>query len=233
MLRKLMIRTWAGPLPEWTPQFLEHVKKLAQFGWDFKVINYPDQHALANFRTRFYRTFSFPVYPKPGERKISASSIQLSRSCSPDVVADYDFWGHFNLDCVYGRLDIWLPDSLLGGVDIFANDPGAVCGPLTLYRNTPKINNLFRECPNWESIFRSQEFHGFDEGEFSDQVVKAARFHDLTFLSANWHSHDKMPIPKDPVPRLEIDRHGRLIECGSSEILMFHFNESRKWPIAA
>jgi hypothetical protein len=229
MIKKLMLRTWAGPLPAWTPQFLHHVERLKPFGWHFKILHYPDEESLLSFRLAASRQLGgIHVNPRPGSRKICEFDPALAW-IFPEVVAGYHFWGHFNLDCVYGRLEKWLPDEMLERLEIFGNDPGAICGPLTVYRNISAINRLFTSVDEWADIFSSDEFHGFDEGRFSEEVHKAARFHDLRFVSANWHSHDKMPchVP----PSLQIDAEGRLIECGRHEIMMFHFNETRRWPI--
>lgn len=225
-----MLRTWAGPLPEWTPKFIEHVKHLEQFGWDFRILNFPTQDSLDLFCQHAKGYLGCSIAPKLGSRKICEFDPALA-VIFPTLVNGYDFWGHFNLDCVYGRIDKWLPDSLLNEIDIFGNDPGAICGPFSVYRNTPKVNLLFMETEHWRDIFQSDDFYGFDEGAFSSTVRKAAIFHDIRFLSANWHSHDKMPMHYPP--KLKIDGEGNLIECNRDKVFMFHFNETRRWPIAA
>lgn len=224
-----MIRTWAGALPDWVDKFEVHVAHLLKHGWHFVIFNYATEELLELFKARVKETLGIDVTVKLGDRKICEFDPALGL-IFPELVSHFDFWGHFNLDCVYGRLNKWLPEELLKKLDVFGNDPGAACGPLTLYRNKPVVNELFKQCEEWEQIFTSEEFHGFDEGPFSKLLVKSAIFHDIKFVSANWQSHDKMPchVPPD----LKIDGDHRLIECGREEIMMFHFNESRKWPIS-
>lgn len=143
----------------------------------------------------------------------------------------YAFWGHCNLDCVYGRLDRWLTEEFLESLDIFGNDPGAICGPLSVYRNVPRVNRLFFQVPGWKEIFESPKFHGFDEGAFSRRVVEADREGIIRFKSSFWQSHDKMPGHTEK-PRIHLESDGALWdEVLDKEIMMFHFNRYRKWPL--
>jgi hypothetical protein len=231
MTRKLMLRTWAGPLPEWTPQFREHVEGIECYGWKFRILNFATPAELSVFQSKVRHGLGVRVNPQPGTRKICEFDPALAL-IFPELVKDYDFWGHFNLDCVYGRLDRFLPESFLESLDLYADDPHQVCGPFTLYRNTPFVNNLFQQHPRWANIFAHDDFAGFDEGEFSDIVRQAHAAGKIRFRSGSNHSHDKIEGHREK-PRLSISPDGRVIEFGVTETMFFHFNESRKWPIAA
>src|SRR5678816_2825204 len=61
-----------------------------------------------------------------------------------EFTRSFEFWGHTNWDMVYGRLDRFLPDSVLRTCDIWSDDPNAIDGIFCLYRNAAEINNLFR-----------------------------------------------------------------------------------------
>lgn len=231
MLRKLLIRVWLGPLPPWTDQWKSNVETLNQFGWDFLLVN--DQ---GEFEARCQRTFGFPVHPEPGTRKACEYDPALGELFA-DWIEGYDFWGHCNLDAVYGRLDRWLTDDYLSDCDIFGNDPGAICGPLSVYRNTPKVNALYRSVPGWRDIFQSSDFHGFDEGAFNNEVQRTK---DIRFKSAFWQSHDKQS-GHYPEPRLVLLPDGTLRDLyRQEEIMMFHFNRKRsdepfggrRWPLS-
>ncbi|WJH39667.1 hypothetical protein N7E02_23335 [Aliirhizobium terrae] len=72
-----------------------------------------------------------------------------------------DFWGHCDLDMIFGDLSEFLPVSLLGSYDkIFS------VGHLTLYRNSPEANHFF-EKPHPDLDFREiladPAHRGFDE----------------------------------------------------------------------
>ena len=226
-----MLRTWAGPLPEWTPQFREHITGLEDYGWKFMILNFATPQELGAFQRRVRYTLGVNVNPQPGSRKICEFDPALA-ALFPELIENYDFWGHFNLDCVYGRLDHWLSEPFLETLDISADDPHQVCGPFTLYRNTRVVNGLFHEHPRWAEIFSHDDFAGFDEGEFSDIVRQAHAAGRIRFRSGSNHSHDKIEGHRDS-PRLSIVKDGSLIEFGVTETMFFHFNAGRKWPIAA
>lgn len=218
-----MIRVWLGQLPGWTNQWLRHVEALKPKGWNFLLIT-----DRAEFLDRCERTFGFAIDPEPGTRK----ACEYDPACGEifsDLIHGYDFWGHCNLDCVYGRLDRWMTDDFLADCDIFGNDSGAICGPFSLYRNQPKINTLYREVPGWQKIFAGSRFHGFDEGPFSRIAAATAG---IRFKSAFFQSHDKQSGHHDR-PQIELRADGSLFDfVKREEIMMFHFNRSRQWPLS-
>lgn len=226
MLKKLLIRVWLGPLPAWTPQWLEHVEPLKPYGWDVLLLNDTE-----DFCRRAREVFGFEVDPQPGTRKPCEYDPALGELYA-DKIAGYDFWGHCNLDAVYGRLDKWLSGDFLSDCDIFGNDPNAICGPLSLYRNFPEINGLYRRTPWWEEIFQSEKFYGFDENAFNAEVQRARQYAGLRFKSAFWQSHDGQS-GHDAFPQLSVLSDGALIDrVTGKETMMFHFHRYRRWPIS-
>jgi hypothetical protein len=226
MLRKLLIRVWLGPLPDWSPRWLAHVEHLKQYGWDFLLLNDTE-----DFRYRCERVFGFPVDPQPGTRKPCEYDPALGELYA-DKIEGYDFWGHCNLDAVYGRLDKWLSDEFLSDCDIFGNDPNAICGPLSVYRNTATVNALYRRAPMWQEVFQSSNFYGFDEGVFNAEVQRARKYAGLRFKSGFYQSHDTQP-GHDGVPQLGVMSDGALLDrVTGKETMMFHFHRYRQWPIS-
>ncbi|NMA19969.1 MAG: hypothetical protein GX927_05265 [Lentisphaerae bacterium] len=56
-----------------------------------------------------------------------------------DFLHEHDFWGHCDLDLIFGKLRDFLTEDRLNAYDkIFAN------GHLSLYRNTPEVNMRWR-----------------------------------------------------------------------------------------
>jgi hypothetical protein len=226
MLRKLMLRVWLGPLPDWTRQWIEHIEHLHQYGWDFLLLN-----DTADFQYRAQTTWGFPVDPQPGTRKPCEYDPALGELYA-DYIEGYDFWGHCNLDAVYGRLDRWLSDEYLADCDIFGNDPGAICGPLSLYRNCSKVNGLYRRVEGWQEMFQSPCFHGFDEGAFSAEVQREAARGQINFKTAFWQSHDTQR-GHIPAPQISIQSDGGLLDrVTRQETMMFHFHRVRRWPVS-
>ena len=73
----------------------------------------------------------------------------------------YEFWGHCDIDMIFGDMDKFLTPDLFRNYDkIFG------VGHLTLYRNDEKTNSFFqRPHPNldWREIVSRSEHYGFDE----------------------------------------------------------------------
>jgi hypothetical protein len=166
-----------------------------------------------------------------------------------DYTKGFDFWGFTNFDVVYGRLDHFVPDSLLEKSDIVSDDVNAINGIFTLMRNNDAINNLFREVPGWKDQFQQHEPQAFDEIQFTIAVRKAAAEGRVRFTYPpyfGYHSYDRLP-QHCPEPNIYFEPDGALIErfedpnafmnqflnpkqTFGREINLFHFSRSKRWP---
>lgn len=229
-MKKLLIRTWFGPLPDWTYRWIQHHSALRDYGWDFWLIDDYDF-----FKRRCEETIGIRIAPYEkiaGTRKAGDFDPAYG-----DIFADelrgYDFWGHCALDAVYGRLDRYLPDEKLAQLDVFANDPGAICGPFSVYRNCAKVNALYATVPGWVGLLSDATMYGFDEIQFNRVVQEAAFSGRIRFETAFWQSHDCQSAHV-PVPKMTLKPDGSLIDrTTNSETMMFHFHRYRQWPIDA
>lgn len=78
-----------------------------------------------------------------------------------DDLHGFDFWGHCDMDVIFGDIRHFLPEATLN-----AYDKVLIHGHLSLYRNTDAANNYFRlEAPglNYREVFTSPESMAFDE----------------------------------------------------------------------
>jgi len=80
-----------------------------------------------------------------------------------DHLRPYDFWGHSDLDVVYGDIRHFVPDDLLRHHDVISVRREWISGPFSLYRNVSEVNQLFREEPAHRSIMQSETYGNFDE----------------------------------------------------------------------
>jgi len=228
MLKKLFIRVWFGPLPEWMPQYYNNTADLKRYGFDWLVVN-----DYEFFRERIQQTLGIEIAPYDaiaGTRKAGDFDPAYGVIFAEELQG-YDFWGHTGLDCAYGRLDRFVGDKFLADCDIFGNDPGAICGPFSLYRNSDKVNNLFRRVPDWELLLSDAEMYGFDEIHFNRIVQQASAAGEIRFKTAFHQSHDTEP-EHFPVPRMRLEEDGTLLDLAKNkETMMFHFHRYRKWPI--
>ncbi len=125
-----------------------------------------------------------------------------------DYHKGYEWWGHGCLDVILGDIDKWLSPKYLKDCDIFGNDPDAICGPFSLYRNEPKINHLFEEIPNWRGILEGPPGDPPMDEYWMTQIVRKARDEGrIRFKSAFWQGDNL------------------------KEHLMIHFNHTKQWPL--
>lgn len=82
--------------------------------------------------------------------------------CFQEMLGSYDFWGHVDLDMIYGDLRAFLPDEVL------KNHTRVYCrGHLSLFRNTPEVNRHFMlqapGAPDYRKILSNEDTTQFDE----------------------------------------------------------------------
>lgn len=205
-----MICPWFGPLPPWWKSYLEHWPE----GYD--RLDWRDLPAFAE-RVRERLGIACPI--EPGSAK-----IHDFRACFGELFAEeirgYDFWGHTDFDCVYGRPGHFMPDEQLEQLDVHSDHWEYLCGPWTLYRALPELASAFREQPGWQEILSAPEASGWVETSFSDIVrrsglrVRFELFHGWQHpLSLRWDGP-------------------ALLEAGI-EVSLFHFRRSKTWPVIA
>lgn len=84
----------------------------------------------------------------------------------PALLKGYDFWGYGDIDVIYGNLRHFLTDELLKNTDVFSFRPEYLSGSLTIFRNTEKINELFKVSKDYKTVFSRNEYFNFDECNF-------------------------------------------------------------------
>lgn len=141
-----------------------------------------------------------------------------------EYIEGIDYWGHTDFDMILGNLDKYVPDDILSKCDIFSDDPKAVNGIFTLYRNTSRVNKLYMKHQGWQEIFADSRYHAFDESEYSGLVNDLAKYGVIRFVDGKRHGNDKHGVGK-----IEL-KDGSLYQDGN-EIMAFHFKETKRWPL--
>lgn len=80
---------------------------------------------------------------------------------------NYDYWGHCDLDLIWGDIGFFLRRINFDQYDIISTREMTICGHFTLYKNTPSINILFKQVVGFEKLLVQENYSGFDEGFFS------------------------------------------------------------------
>lgn len=191
----ILISCYFGKLPENLPLFIKTVRcnKSVDFLLitdcilntllpdNFKVLNI----SFAELRQLFQKHFDFPiVLDKPYKICDYRPVFGLAFS---KYIDKYDFWGHCDLDVVFGDLRKFLPDSVLSSYDKIYQ-----LGHLLLYRNS-SVNNRRYLLPggvDYRQAFTTVDSALFDEiagmqrkFEANDLPVYLSRdYADITYL---------------------------------------------------
>lgn len=80
-----------------------------------------------------------------------------------DYLRGYEFWGQADIDLIYGDIARFLTIDILTDYDVISCRRGIVSGQFSIYRNTEKINNLFKQIPQYPELLNSSESHYVDE----------------------------------------------------------------------
>ena len=137
-----------------------------------------------------------------------------------EEIKGFDWWGHCDLDCVFGDVNKWVTDEFLSNLDVHSNHHSYVNGCFSLYRNVPEVNTLFMNYPFWAEKMINPEPSGWIEYEFSRLLEQSGLRYAYTFWQG-W--------PYTDTPKL-FKNEEKLYQDGE-EIMMFHFRRSKKWPL--
>lgn len=214
-----MIVPYFGQLPEWFPHWERNTERMREFGYDFLF----DDDEIA-FRLRVRETLGIECPPLTGTGRIWNFRPALGLLYQQEIEG-FDFWGHTDFDCVYGRVENWYTDAYLGDLDIAANHHDYISGPWTLYRNTSVVNTLFLQTDEWKQRMQGEDCsHGWAEKGFTDIVDS---YHRVGLIRRRYDYFQTRNLDDFSTCRLLPD--GSLME-GDEEVAMLHFRRTKEWP---
>ena len=98
----------------------------------------------------------------------------------------YDFWGHCDLDVVWGDIAKFFGPQELASYDVLTASETGVIGHCTLYRNRPEINGIAVRQPGLKGLLRSRRHKANDEHHFNAYLQRGwpglARYHVLSTI---------------------------------------------------
>jgi len=240
MIRKLMICPWFGALPPWFDQYLANIELLKPYGYDWLITT-----NLNLFKQRVGDLLGIKCPIEHGTGKVWDYRACLGVLFEEEV-KHYDYFGHADFDCVFGRIDHFMPDMNLCRYDIWSNhadvaEPygGYICGPWTLYRNgvvvcglttidgPERIADLFRRHGSWREILERPEPTGWVEFQdgYTGIVDQAHKKHEVERIYTMHQTKDL-----NNFSTLQLDSDGTLYE-GGVERMMAHFRRKKEWPL--
>lgn len=92
----------------------------------------------------------------------------------PELLDGYDFWGHGDIDIIFGDIRNFITDEILKNHELISVRHDYITGYFLLFRNNTKMNTLFMKSKDYKKVLSSSIHYCFDETnfrfhEFSDQ----------------------------------------------------------------
>lgn len=213
MISKLLICPYFGDLPPWMNSWYANTERMKDHGYDFLFDDDED-----SFRDRVRDRLEIEPPPMHGTGNIWDFRPALGFLYEEET-RGFDWWGHTDFDCVYGRVERFVTDEVLEGCDIYTDCAhGYIAGPWSLYRNEWAINDLFFQSSDWRSNMQSLDPTGWCETTFT-QLAKDALGERL--LITNKHAFTEPEM-------LRVD--GERLMHGEREIPYFHFRRTKEYP---
>lgn len=225
----LFICTQFGPLPPTWPAFLLSCEKNPEFEWlivcDKEISSTPQNVRSVRMTFEEYlglvsERVGFQVNKGP----YSACDIRPAFGVVFEAeIAGYDFWGHADLDVVWGRLEIFLSARNLRRYDVISSRRSYVAGHCTVYRNCDRINRLYTGIPNFEALLADPRFCHVDEIRMSSLLRKTPDVRVFWFAQ---HVVDQIELSRRPFGwRWE---NGRILDQDHVERAYIHFGTLKR-----
>ena len=82
-----------------------------------------------------------------------------------DYLKCYDFWGHCDIDVIWGRISHFLTEEILRGFDVIGTKQTNLVGHFALYKNSGITKDLFRQTDDYKKVFVDKDnyYYGYDE----------------------------------------------------------------------
>jgi len=217
--RKLLILPFFGEFPPWMDLFLADFEKtMKPMGYDLLI-----DTDIQSFKQRVKLKLLIECPITWGSSKSWDYRASLGVLYTEEI-KDYDYYGHCDLDVVWGDMDHFLPDSELSKCDVYSSHHEYVCGCFSLYRNINTVNHLFMRHPMWRSFMDLPEANGWVETDYSRLLEKSGLNYAYEFNQGN-------PWDREPKLKKDINRLYQLIDNNWKEIMFFHFRHSKRWPL--
>lgn len=173
-MKKGLIVLWFGKFPNYFDLYLKSCSSNPTWNW----MIYTDQDT-SSFDVPSNVEFIYTGFKQMIGLIEDRIDIHLNKKIKPYKLCDfrplygyiflpelkrggYEYWGHCDIDVIWGNLSKFYPDELIKQYDRF------LCwGHLTLYKNTVENNLFFKKAEfgdvDWRVVLRSKYNWGFDE----------------------------------------------------------------------
>lgn len=251
-----MIIVYLGKWPKWFHLFLESCKR----NTNVNFLIFTDQVVTRdNFKNIEFFRFSLAHFNALASLKLNLQ-IEINdpyKICDlrsafgvifDDYLKNYSFWGYTDIDLIFGEIGHYINDDLLDNYEVLTARKEYLVGHFTLYRNREDVNCIYKFCENYDEIFMSKDYHGFDECNFlwwdliagQNILSMPTKGVSMTHLVMNLAAQEKiralfrpLVLEQDhrgvPFNRLLLWENGKLSDDETKEdFLYFHFHYLKK-----
>lgn len=213
--KAVFIIPYFGNFPPYFQLTLNSMGKNKAYDWiiftdNEKAYQYPKnvkiyQYSFAEMKEYIQDKYDFSIaFPRPYK---FCDLRPMYGYIFKDYIEEYDFWGHCDIDCIFGQLDHFFKDEIWNNYDkIFE------LGHMTLYRNTEENNRRYmlplNERSRYQEVLTSSENVIFDEGwndsicniffeykfpvwreHFCADIAQKSSFFRLAWLNSDTHKY--------------------------------------------
>lgn len=159
-----------GKLPTYLQLWLNSCEKNPKVNWILITDDKSDFRYPKNV-TVIYWTFEELKLYIQGKFKFKISLDSPYKLCDykpvygyifEELLKEYDFWGHCDIDCIMGNIRKFITDDILEKYDKVL-----FLGHMTIYKNNDEVNNRFKiktkSNIDYKQILQSNENYAFDE----------------------------------------------------------------------
>lgn len=94
-----------------------------------------------------------------------------------DLVKNYDFWGHCDIDIIFGNIRNFMTDIVLSKYDVISARHDYLTGSFALYQNGLFYNGLFKESKDYIKVFTDSKNFCFDETNYAFKAFELGLHH--------------------------------------------------------
>ena len=152
-----------------------------------------------------------------------------------ELLKGYDFWGHCDIDIIFGNIREFITNELLEDHDLISVRPDWLTGCFLLYKNEARINTLYTYSKDYRKVFGSDKHYCFDETNFAhDAFSDGVSYLDIdTEIESMMHVVKKMETLNYVKPYFDLHiieglpgklkwENGKMFYRGKYEILLYH-----------
>lgn len=117
-----------------------------------------------------------------------------------DYLHKYDFWGHSDIDIIYGNIRTFITEDKLANNDIIAVRKEYITGFFSIYRNSQNVNRLYLNSKDYLRVFQSSDHYCFDEcgGSYFELMngksifETKSKIESITHVASRAHNENKI-----------------------------------------